>query len=101
MLIVKTVHKYIDRPDEFDKEVNALLAEGYELREFHTNARGSLIALMIKNDDSKSRAQWVIKRHLVNGKSEIRCSNCGYKMTTFGTPSACPSCHVKMDLWEK
>lgn len=94
---IKTVCMKASEPQAFDAYVNKMLEDGWKLDErgirFGTNAI-MLYAFLSRSEGTET--SWTITKHLVNGKCEYRCSNCGCKVSRFDAPKVCPSCNSKM-----
>lgn len=111
MLEIKTILKpLINHRGEFDKEVNAALAEGWELvrRDVITQSSDSYEPMLYaeleryieepqeEEPEDDGLARWVFSRR--NPLEPYHCSACGYAADpSKALPSLCPNCQRRME----
>lgn len=107
MLEIKTIRINIGYPDDFDQEVNAAIADGWELvrREVipaHSADQVTYLYAELERDveepeeedeDDDDTARWLITR---NPAAPYRCSSCGHRSTT--VMNNCPQCRKVMEV---
>lgn len=92
MIQIKTV---IDLSSvRFDKEVNAALADGWELVRRYSDADGFIAELVKETEPETEPASWLITR---DPSLPYRCPVCGHK--TDLPADQCPSCESFI-TWE-
>lgn len=111
MLEIKTVKNWLDSSDDFDKEVNAALAEGWELtrRDIiipqtankYTMLYAELERYTAESEEEEPEddglARWVFSRR--NPLEPYHCSFCGHPADpSKALPSLCPNCQRRMEL---
>ncbi len=105
MLEIKTILQQLRNYGEFDKEVNAALAEGWELirREVVTQSSDSYEPMLYaelermtepeeeEEPEGDYTAEWVVSR---NPSAPYRCNKCGHSTAT--PFPLCPGCKRAM-----
>lgn len=110
MLEIKTIKNRLDNAESFDKEVNAALAEGWELirRDIiipQTTDKYTMLyaeleryigELQEEEPGDDGLARWVFSRR--NPLEPYHCSFCGYAADpSKALPSLCPNCQRRME----